>query len=283
MTTTAEALEDSVQGLARAGVENPRIEARLLAAFALQRTPEHIFAYPEVELKARELEQLRGVVTRRAAREPLALITGQKEFWSLRFAVSPATLIPRPDSETLVEAVLKGYPDKGAIYRILDLGTGSGCLLLSLLYEYRNATGLGVDNSEAALEVARANAKDLGLANRTKFVHGDWSSGLSNLGSFDAIVCNPPYVPEVDKHSLQREVVEFEPESALFAGVDGLSEYPLIIALLPGLLNAAGCVFFEVGIGQAETVARMLAQAALSNIDIRPDLAGIGRCVMARK
>lgn len=283
MTTTAKALEESVQALAGAGIEEARFEARLLAAFALGRTPEHVFAYPEVELEGPELDHMRDLVARRTAREPLALITGTKEFWSLNFAVSPATLVPRPDSETLIESVLGAYPDKGSVLRILDLGTGSGCLLLSLLHEYASATGLGFDISEAALEVARANAENLGLAKRAEFVHGDWSQELCGFANFDVVLCNPPYVPEADKKSLQREVAGFEPHSALFAGADGLSEYPLIIAQLHGLLKAGGYVFFEVGIGQAESVAQMLARAEMRNIDICPDLAGIGRCVMAKK
>ncbi|NQU57984.1 MAG: peptide chain release factor N(5)-glutamine methyltransferase [Rhodospirillales bacterium] len=282
MTTTGAVLEESVQALDQAGVDEPRFEARLLVAFALNRTPEHVFGYPEVELSLEELDHLRALVVRRVAREPLALITGEKEFWSLRFAVSVATLIPRPDSETLIEVVLKTFPDKDAPVKILDLGTGSGCLLLSLLHEYKNAWGIGVDISEAALKVARTNSENLGLGQRAEFICVDWNQGVPGLGTFDVIICNPPYVPEGDKKSLQREVVMFEPHSALFAGAEGLSEFPTIIALLSGLLGQGGAVFFEVGVGQAEIVAPLLVQAGLNSVDIMTDLAGIGRCVTAK-
>jgi len=282
VTTTGAVLEESVQALDQAGVDEPRFEARLLVAFALNRTPEHVFGYPEVELSLEELDHLRALVVRRVAREPLALITGEKEFWSLRFAVSVATLIPRPDSETLIEVVLKTFPDKDAPVKILDLGTGSGCLLLSLLHEYKNAWGIGVDISEAALKVARTNSENLGLGQRAEFICVDWNQGVPGLGTFDVIICNPPYVPEGDKKSLQREVVMFEPHSALFAGAEGLSEFPTIIALLSGLLGQGGAVFFEVGVGQAEIVAPLLVQAGLNSVDIMTDLAGIGRCVTAK-
>ncbi len=282
MTTTGEALAEAVRALAEAGVDEARLDARLLAAFALKRTPEHVFGYPEMELKADEFRHFNTLVARRAAREPLALITGEKEFWSLRFAVSSATLIPRPDSETLVQAVLNVFPHKGDPVKMLDLGTGSGCLLLSLLDEYKNAWGVGTDISDSALIVARANAENLGLAARAQFVHGDWNKGVSGLGTFDIILSNPPYVPEGDKDSLQQEVVRFEPHSALFAGADGLSEFPAIIAQLPGLLKSGGAVFFEVGAGQAESVAHMLVQAGMFSVEIFPDIAGIGRCVTAK-
>jgi len=282
VTTTGDALEESVQALSRAGVEEARLDARLLTAFALKRTPEHVFGYPELELNAEELGHLRALIARRVAREPLALITGEKEFWSLRFVVSPATLIPRPDSETLVQAVLDTFTGRDKTLRILDMGTGSGCLLLSLLHEYKNSSGVGIDSNEDTLTVACANGENLGLAGRAHFILANWNKGMPDLGTFDIIVCNPPYVPQVDKNTMQQEVVLFEPHSALFAGADGLLEFPAIIALLPGLLDKDGAVFIEVGVGQAETVADMLAQATFRNIVICPDIAGIGRCVTAR-
>jgi release factor glutamine methyltransferase len=282
VTTTGEAFEESVQALTKAGVDEPRLDARLLAAFALNRGPEHIFGFPEIELEPDELSHLRTLVARRAAREPLALITGEKEFWSLRFAVSAATLIPRPDSETLIETVLKTFPDKTAPVKILDLGTGSGCLLLSLLHEFENARGIGTDISEQALKVARANAKSLELEGRAEFIIADWNDGGGDLTGFHIILCNPPYIPEGDRNSLQQEVSQFEPHGALFAGSEGLSEYVTIVALLPRLLKEGGWVFFEVGAGQAETVAEMLSGAGMHGLGIFPDIAGIGRCVSAK-
>ncbi|MBC8269481.1 MAG: peptide chain release factor N(5)-glutamine methyltransferase [Rhodospirillaceae bacterium] len=282
MTTTGEAFEESVQALSRAGVDDPRLDARLIAAFALNRAPEHIFGFPEVELEADEIRLLRTLVARRVAREPLALITGEKEFWSLRFVVTSATLIPRPDSETLIEAVIRTFPDKAAPVKILDLGTGSGCLLLSLLHEYENARGIGTDISEQALIVARTNAKRLELEGRVEFVYANWNDGACNFADFHIILCNPPYIPEGDRDSLQHEVRQYEPHGALFAGPQGLSEYSTIVPLLPDLLKEGGWVFFEVGAGQAETVAEMLRGAGMYSISISPDLAGIGRCVSAK-
>jgi release factor glutamine methyltransferase len=282
VTTTGEALEEAVGALTRAGVDDPRLDARLLAAFALNRAPEHIFGFPEVELEADERDHLRDLVARRVAREPLALITGEKEFWSLRFAVSPATLIPRPDSETLIEAVLGTFPDKTAPVKILDLGTGSGCLLLSLLHEYENARGIGTDISEQALQVARANSENLQFAGRADFILADWNDGTGDFTDFHIVLCNPPYIPVGDRDSLQPEVSQYEPGGALFAGRDGLSEYSTLVALLPGLLKEGGWVFFEVGAGQAEAVAQMLRGTGMHSLDISPDLAGIGRCVRAK-
>jgi release factor glutamine methyltransferase len=282
VTTTGDAVEEAIKTLIKSGIDNPLLDARLLAAFALKRSPEHIFGFPEVELIADDLSHLRALVRRRAAREPLVLITGEKEFWSLRFVVSPATLIPRSDSETLIEAVLGTFPDKGAALKILDLGTGSGCLLLSLLHEYKNARGIGTDISEHALNVARGNAKNLKLEDRAGFVLADWHAGAGNFSGFHIIICNPPYIPEGDRDSLQQEVRQYEPYGALFAGVDGLSEYPTIIALLPDFLVEGGRVFFEVGVGQAETVKKMMSRAGMRGLGIFPDLAGIGRCVSAK-
>jgi release factor glutamine methyltransferase len=282
VTTTGDAVEEAVRTLTTSGIDNPLLDARLLAAVALDRSPEHIFGFPEVEIISDDLSHLRALIGRRVAHEPLALITGKKEFWSLRFVVSSATLIPRPDSETLIEAVIGTFPNKGAALKILDLGTGSGCLLLSLLHEYINATGIGTDISEQALKVARGNAKNLKLADRADFVFANWNAGAGNFSGFHIIICNPPYIPEGDRDSLQQEVSQYEPDGALFAGVDGLSEYPTIVALLPDLLIEGGWVFFEVGDGQAETVRKMVCGVGMRSLGISPDLAGIGRCVSAK-
>lgn len=279
MTTIGEALEESVQALLEAGIDEARLDARLLLAHALDCTPEHVFGYPEEKLGDNDPETIRRLVARRINREPLALITGRKEFWSLSFRVSEATLIPRPDSETLIEAVLAAYPDKGAPLRILDLGTGSGCLLLALLSEYPSANGVGIDFSSQALQVARVNAKDLDLSLRAGFVAADWNDDTASFGVFDIVISNPPYIPDGERDSLQPEVVEYEPNDALFAGIDGLRDYRSLVSLLPGLLKKRGAVFFEVGEGQDIAVHEMLKRAGFSNIAVRNDIAGIGRYV----
>ncbi len=282
MTTVDAVLMESVEVLSKAGVDEARLDARLIVAHALNTTAEKIFGYPERELEQDELTRIRSLISRRVEREPLAFITGEKEFWSLRFAVSEDTLIPRPDSETLIESVLETYPDRESNLRILDLGTGSGCLLLTLLHEYGNATGIGTDFSQGALRVARANAKSLNLSMRAGFVLADWNAGVTDFGTFDIIVSNPPYIPDGDEGSLQPEISIYEPHSALFAGIDGLQEYRAITALLAGLSNHGGRVFFEIGINQAASVKWLMKKAKIKDISVRSDLTGVERCIMGK-
>jgi release factor glutamine methyltransferase len=282
VTTVGEALEESVQTLRHSEIDGAHLDARLIVAHGLNMTSQQIFGYPEKQLEDGELERVRKLVARRSQHEPVALITGEKEFWSLLFKVTAATLIPRPGSETLIEAVLAAQPDKKASLRILDLGTGSGCLLLALLHEYENSTGIGIDFSEDALKVARCNGENLGLGGRADFTQADWNNGIPGLADFDIIVSNPPYVAEDDRGTLSADVVDYEPDGALFAGHDGLREYKTILTLLADLTNVTGNVFFEVGINQADVVAEMLEKSGLKDISIHPDLAGIGRCVAAK-
>jgi len=282
VTTVGEALEESVQTLRHAKIDEARLDARLIVAYGLNMTSQQVFGHPERQLEDGDLEGVRKLVARRSQHEPVALIIGEKEFWSLLFKVTAATLIPRPDSETLIEAVLAAQPDKKWPTRILDLGTGSGCLLLALLHEYENSTGVGIDLSEDALKVARFNGENLGLGGRADFIQADWNNWVPSLAEFDIIISNPPYVAENDRGTLLADVVDYEPDRALFAGQDGLREYKTIISLLAESTNVTGNVFFEVGINQADVVAKMLKKAGLVDILIHPDIAGIGRCVAAK-
>lgn len=279
MTTIGELVEESVRLLLEAGVDEARLDTRLMIARVLDCTPEHVFGYPDEVVDEQDVEKIRALIVRRENREPLARITGVKEFWSLPFQVNDETLIPRPDSETLIEAVLEALPDREAPLRIIDLGTGTGCLVLALLHEFKNATGWGVDISERALQAAGDNAQVLGLAERVVFVQGDWKQGLSDFEGFDIAISNPPYVPERDKPTLQPEVSGFEPAAALFAGKDGLAGYRELLPLLPKILKKRGHVFVEVGKGQSPDVQLMLQRAGFWKTGIRPDLAGISRCV----
>ena len=213
------------------------------------------------------------LVDRRAAHEPVAYITGTREFWSLDLRVTPDVLIPRPDSETLIEAALRAVIRPPA--RILDLGTGSGALLLAALSEWPEATGLGIDASSAALAVARGNAERLGFGVRAGFQPGNWGAGLAER--FDVILCNPPYV-EADAE-LAPDVRGHEPASALFAGADGLDDYRRIMPQLPGLLAADGVAVVEIGHTQADAV---LALAEDMGGVIVKDLAGHDRCLVLR-
>jgi release factor glutamine methyltransferase len=219
------------------------------------------------------------LITRRAAREPLAYILGWREFWSLRFRVSPATLIPRPDSETLVEAALALCPDPQAPIRVLDLGTGTGCLLLAVLHERPNAFGVGVDRSESAVHVALSNACDLGLAERSVFLCGDWAGSIR--GRFDLVLSNPPYIATPELAGLMPDVASHEPRSALDGGNCGLGAYRAIIAALPHLLAPSGAAVLELGAGQFDAVGETAASAGFQ-VAARADLAGITRAIILR-
>jgi release factor glutamine methyltransferase len=206
---------------------------------------------------------------------------GVKEFWSLAFKVTPDTLIPRPDSETLIEAVLGHVPDRNRDYRILDLVTGSGCLLLALLGEFLNASGLGIDANQGALDTAQANAEALGLAARARFVWGDWTAGLNGL--FDIIVSNPPYITKPDWEKLEDDVRLYEPRTALVGGLDGLNPYRAFGPHLPDLLTPGGLFICEIGAGQAAEAGEILTEAGLTVLGARRDLAGIERCLLATR
>ncbi len=249
--------------------DTPRLDAELLMAHAL--------GIARDELLLRRLDDpapdaFPPLLARRVAGEPVAYITGTRDFWTIRLAVTPAVLIPRADSETLIEAAVDHFASR-APSRVLDLGTGSGALLLAALDQWPTATGLGVDASQAALDVAERNAATLGMAGRASFRLGDWARGID--GRFDLILCNPPYVEE--GADLQREVA-FEPDSALFAGSDGLVCYRTIAPQLRACLADGGIACIEIGSEQADAV-RALFEAAGFAVEVLPDLAGRNRCL----
>jgi release factor glutamine methyltransferase len=247
-----------------------RLDGEVLLAHLLGCGRGELLLGPERAVEAQAFEAL---VARRERGEPVAYITGVREFWSLPLRVTRDVLIPRPDSETVVEAALAHAP----CARVLDLGTGSGALLLAVLSEWPEARGLGVDASAAALAVARGNAAALGLEGRAEFREGDWGEGLDER--FGLVLCNPPYVETGAVLSV--EVRGFEPEAALFAGVDGLDEYRRIVPQLPGLLARGGVAVLEIGWTQAAAVLGM-AEAVGMEGDTRRDLAGRDRVVVLR-
>ncbi len=269
---TRDAITHIANRLAAAGIEEPRREARLILAAALQTDAAGIIANENIVPRIFE-----PLVTRRAAREPLAYILGRREFWGLEFAVSPATLIPRPDSETIIEAALAAFPKRNAVRRILDLGTGTGCLLLAALYEFPEAFGIGTDFFVPATALARRNAESLGLGSRAAFLAGDWAAPIS--GRFNLILSNPPYIPEPEIKGLMPEVTNYEPRLALNGGADGLAAYRAIIASLPGLLAESGAAILELGLGQEKPVAA-LARASGFAVTTRRDLANIPRAMV---
>ncbi|MDY0242824.1 MAG: peptide chain release factor N(5)-glutamine methyltransferase [Rhodospirillaceae bacterium] len=277
--TWGAALGSATLRLKQAGIESARLDARLLLAHALSVSTTHLFANPAASLSAEEEDRIETLLLRRLAREPMSHILGRREFWGLDFKVTPAVLDPRADTETLIEAALDLIPDRFQPLDILDLGTGSGCILLALLSELPQATGIGVDASPAALAVARENARLLSLDHRARFVEGCWGQGIE--GVFDLILSNPPYIPDGAIDALEPEVARFEPRSALAGGADGLDCYRALIPDAVRLLAPNGALLLEVGQGQAGDVSALLTAAGLELFDVRDDLAGIARCVVA--
>jgi release factor glutamine methyltransferase len=276
-TTVAMALQGAARRLQAAGIDSARLDARLLLGAVLNLEAPQLIAHPERALRATEEARFSDLLARRCLRQPLAQLLGRREFWGLAFRVTPDTLDPRPDSETVIEAALACVPDRSAALRILDLGTGTGCLLLSLLHELPQATGTGIDRSDAALAVAGANAAVLGLADRATFRQGNWTDGLD--ATFDLVVSNPPYIARADIDRLMPEVARHEPRLALDGGADGLDAYRAIAERLPGLLPPNAYLLVEVGDGQGDSVAAVFAAEGLACTARRSDLRGQTRCL----
>jgi release factor glutamine methyltransferase len=276
---------DAVAALARrlaaAGVAAPRREARLLVALAMEVEPAATVGWPERRLDAAAAARLAGLAARREAREPYARLAGRRAFWTLDLALSPATLDPRPDSETLVEAALAHLPNRRAPLRIVDFGSGSGCLLLALLSELPQAQGIGIDILPAALAVARRNAAATGLADRAVFAVSDWGEALA--GTVDVIVANPPYICSSAIDSLAPEVARYEPRIALDGGMDGLTAYRRLAVDAARLLRSSGLGLFELGEGQGPAVTQVMRGAGLMIQERRQDLAGIERVLVIRQ
>lgn len=249
----------------------PRLDAELLMAAALGIERESLLLSA---LDGESPPGFDGLLARREAGEPIAYILGRRAFWTIELDVAPGVLIPRPDSETLIEAALDRFGDAGPS-TILDLGTGSGALLLAALDQWPQAHGIGVDRSFQALAVARANAERLGLSDRADFREGDWGKGMDP--PFDLILCNPPYVR--DDADLPRDVADWEPREALFAGPDGMQAYRRLAPTIAALLDPGGIACVEIGAGQEDTVSELFAAEGLKAAR-RQDLAGHVRCLV---
>jgi len=270
------ALEQGAAALAAAGIEEPRREARLLLAHVLGVSARQL---PDPAQPV-DPAAFAAALARRAGREPLAYITGLAGFWSFELEVSPASLIPRADTETVIESALAEIPDRTAVRRVLDLGTGTGCLLLAALSECHAAFGVGVDRNPAAAALARRNAVRLGLDGRAAFLAGDWAAALA--GRFDLVLTNPPYIDSSDIKTLMPEVAGYEPALALDGGADGLDAYRVLIPATAWLLAPGGVASLEIGIGQSEAVLRLARAAGFATARLVPDLAGIPRALVLR-
>ena len=278
--TIGSTVGDVAARLGSAGFDEPRRRARRLVAAALGISAAEVFADLDRMIPAADSERVAELLTRMLAHEPLSRMLGVREFWGLEFQLSPDAFDPRPETETVVEAVIARLAERERPYRFLDLGTGSGCLLLALLSEFPHATGVGIDRAPGAATAARRNALRLGLAARADFLVGDWGAAVG--GRFDAVVSNPPYIASGEIAALPREVRDFDPHRALDGGADGIDAYRAIAAELCRLLVPGGVFAAEIGYGQQDSVAALIAAQRLNVEAIIPDLAGIPRCVAAR-
>lgn len=283
MTTIAAALAEARACLSAGAIDNPALDARLLLAAASGLSASRILAGGEASLPEGALRTLRAMTARRAAGEPVARILGEKEFWGMPLRLAAATLVPRPDTETLVEAALDAVRAHRlpADLALCDLGTGSGAIALALLRELPEATAVATDISAEALAAAAANAESLGLGARISFVRADFAAGPA--GPFHLVVSNPPYVRSGDLAGLPREVRDHDPVAALDGGPDGYSAYRTIALRLCDLIYPGGIAALETGAGQSETVAAILKSSGLTLVETRRDLAGISRAVVAMR
>ena len=284
--TLRSAFNRAARTLAAAGIGTAGLDARLLLSHVLGLSHEDFIAAPARLLDAADEARFDALMARRLAGEPIARIFGVKEFWGRDFVLGAETLVPRPESELLVEAGLDALRDgtPGESVRVADVGTGSGCLLISILADHQSAHGLGVDISLSALRIAAANAARHGVADRARFVRANWLEALAP--KFDLIVANPPYVPSAAIAALPREVARFDPAAALDGGWDGLAAIRAIATAAPARLNSGGVLLVEVGAGQAHAAAGLFADHGLTvdqGCDVMCDLSGIARVVRGRR
>ena len=279
--TRAAAQAELRRALTEASVDSPALDARLLLGAALGASQTALLAHADEPLSRDEAARLGELARRRLAREPMARITGQAEFWGLPFRLSPETLAPRPDTESVVEAALAAVGPAPRALRILDLGTGTGCILVALLSELPDAFGIGLDRSPGALSIAKANAQVNGVSDRTAFVASDWGAALD--GRFDLIVSNPPYIRAVEIQALAPEVSHFDPPAALDGGRDGLDAYRSVLDDAGRLLTSSGRAVLELGHDQAGSVGALAEARGFTVESLRRDLGGHSRAMALRR
>jgi len=278
-------MAEGVAALNEAGIENARMDVRILLARAAGVDGGRISAWPEDEVAADKEAAFRDMIARRSGHEPVGRILGERDFWRHTFKLAPETLEPRPDSETLVEWAIDFLEDNDAP-RIVDFGTGTGCLLLSTIGDLPGSSGIGLDISEGAVACARENARALDLDGQVEFRVSDWDSALDDrerADGFDLVMSNPPYITRDEMETLSPEVQKFDPRIALTDEGDGLAAYRVLSQVAFDLAKPGGFVIFEIGRGQEKDVGQLLVEAGFVGVEYREDLGGIVRCVAAKK
>jgi release factor glutamine methyltransferase len=278
--TIKKTLENAIKTLNSAGIESAELDARLLFEYATKMTRMDLICNPDLLLSERQAEEFKICIQRRCHFEPVSHIIGMREFWSLPFYVTKDVLDPRPDSETLIEAALTHFPDKKEKLKILDLGTGSGCLAITLLKEYRNAEGFAVDVSYDALKIAQKNSDLNEVQERLHLINASWMGALNT--KFDLIISNPPYIPLTDKDNLQKDVQFFDPHLALFGGDDGLTSYRHIAENVRSVMNMNSVIVLELGIQQKDDVINIFKTNGFKDFSLRCDIQNIERALIVK-
>lgn len=280
MVTVEEVFLSGIQKLNAAQVENPNLDAKIIFKHILSVDNEQFELCKKNEIRSKITKSYFELIDRRIKREPIAYITNKQSFWNDEFKVTKDTLIPRPETELILESVISYFPDKKIDLNIADLGTGSGCIIISLLQEYINASGIGIDISKEAIKIANENKKLLKNHERLKLLEEDYAE--YNLNGFDIIVSNPPYISQ-DSLDIQKDVYDYEPHLALFSKNNGIEAYNKIISNLASRIDKNFFLFLEIGLGQASEVTKLLKNNGFTEILTKVDLANIPRCVIAKK
>ena len=280
MVTVEEVFLSGIQKLNAAQVENPNLDAKIIFKHILSVDNEQFELCKKNEISNKITKSYFELIDRRIKREPIAYIINKQSFWNDEFKVTKDTLIPRPETELILESVISYFPDKKIDLNIADLGTGSGCIIISLLQEYINASGIGIDISKEAIKIANENKKLLKNHERLKLLDEDYAE--YNLNGFDIIVSNPPYISQ-DSLDIQKDVYDYEPHLALFSKNNGIEAYNKIISNLASRIDKNFFLFLEIGLGQASEVTKLLKNNGFTEILTKVDLANIPRCVIAKK